>query len=75
MIAVRRKGEPTEEKTTIGCKETLQTKGEKGIAEIGVSELYARHVANMRELEGKTGDHGGQEKGDSDRRGSESECS
>ena len=30
-IAMRRKGEPTEEKTTIGCKETLQTKVGKGI--------------------------------------------
>ena len=41
-IAVRRKGEPTEEKTTIGCKETLQTKGEKGIlVEFGGSDWAA----------------------------------
>ena len=49
-IAMRRKGEPTEKKTTIGCKETLQTKGGNGIAGMGVSELYARLVANMWEL-------------------------
>ena len=47
---MKRKGEPTEEKTTIGCKETLQTKVGKGIAGMGVSELYARLVANMWEL-------------------------